>query len=102
MKRLRFAGGVSVVAVLMASGAHGQGTVEPSPSAYCVAGSAGFLLSESKGVSELRQKCRRGDTIVIPAVSAVSIASVCDFSRAVVHAGANVVCVILGYERGRR
>ena len=95
----------------MAAGAHAQTSVPSTPnlpsrtpasiSAYCLAGSAGFLESEAKAFEQIR-KCARGDTIVIPARSAGAVARLCDFSKAVVPSGDNVVCVMVLPERGSK
>jgi len=68
------------------------------PSAYCLAGSAAFLESETKASDEIK-KCVRGDTIVIPAKSASAVARLCDFSKAIVATPDHVVCVLLTPER---
>jgi hypothetical protein len=70
-------------------------------SAYCLAGSAGFLESETKALDEVR-KCARGDTIVIPSRNASSVARLCDFSKAIVAAGENIVCVMVSPERATK
>ena len=70
----------------------------PPISAYCLTVSAGFLESEAKAFEEIR-KCARGDTVVIPARSAGAVARLCDFSKAVVALGDNVVCVMMLPER---
>jgi hypothetical protein len=67
-------------------------------SAYCLPGSAGFLESETKAFEEMR-KCARGDAIVIPSKNASSVARICDFSKAIVAAGDNIVCVMVSPER---
>jgi hypothetical protein len=72
----------------------------PAASAYCVSGAGGFLMSEAQGFAEMK-KCQRGDTIIIPAASASVVARVCDFTKAIVPSGGNIVCVMQG-ERGRR
>ena len=78
------------------------GRVPPPPaSAYCLPVSAGFLESEAKASEEMR-KCARGDTIVIPARSAGAVARMCDFSKAIVALGDNVVCVMVFPERGSK
>jgi hypothetical protein len=69
-------------------------------SAYCLSGAAGFFRGEDQGFAEMK-KCQRGDTIVIPSGSASVVARVCDFGKAIVSSGSNVVCVLQG-ERGRR
>ena len=70
----------------------------PIASAYCLPASAGFLESETKASEEMR-KCARGDTVVIPARSPGAVARMCDFSKAVIALGENVVCVLVFPER---
>lgn len=58
------------------------------------------MLDEARGFAELK-KCTRGDTIIIPGSSGSVVARICDFSKAVVAVGGNVICVIQA-ERARR
>ena len=69
--------------------------------AYCLPGSAGFLESETKALEEVK-KCSRGDTIVIPSRNASSVARLCDFSKAIVAAGENIVCTMVSPERATK
>jgi hypothetical protein len=73
----------------------------PNVSAYCLPVSAGFLESEAKASEEMR-KCTRGDTVVIPARSPGAVARMCDFSKAVIALGENVVCVLVFPERASK
>jgi hypothetical protein len=73
----------------------------PLVSGYCLPVSAGFLESEAKASDEMK-KCSRGDTIVVPARSAGAVARMCDFSRAIVAIGDNVVCAMVFPERSSR
>jgi hypothetical protein len=73
----------------------------PVASAYCLPVSAGFLESDAKASDEMR-KCSRGDTVVIPARSPGAVARMCDFSKAVIAIGENVVCVLVFPERASR
>jgi hypothetical protein len=73
----------------------------PPVSSYCLPVSAGFLESEAKASDQMK-KCSRGDTIVIPARSAGAVARMCDFSKAIVAVGDNVVCVMVFPERSSR
>jgi hypothetical protein len=98
----------SLFVLFATAAAHAQApTVAPPPrpvpsvSAYCLPVSAGFLESESKASEEMR-KCSRGDTVVIPARSAGSVARMCDFSKSVVAVGDNVVCAMVFPERGSK
>jgi len=101
--------GIFSLLVLFATGAaYAQApTVAPTPrpvpsvSAYCLPVSAGFLESEAKASEEMR-KCSRGDTVVIPARSAGSVARMCDFSKSIVAVGDNVVCAMVFPERGSK
>jgi hypothetical protein len=98
-----------LLALLAATGANAQAPlpspklsrVPPPVSAYCLPVSAGFLESEAKASEEMR-KCARGDTVVIPARSAGAVARMCDFSRAIVTLGENVVCTMVFPERGSK
>jgi hypothetical protein len=73
----------------------------PIVSAYCLPVSAGFLEGETKASEEMR-KCARGDTVVIPARSPGAVARMCDFSKAVIALGENVVCVLVFPERASK
>jgi hypothetical protein len=70
----------------------------PQVSAYCLPASAAFLESDAKASDEV-QKCAPGDTVVIPARNASAVARMCDFSKAIVALGENVVCVLVSHER---
>jgi len=74
----------------------------PDGSGYCVSGSAGFLSSEDQGIAESRSKCKRGDSVIIPTAHARIIARLCDFTKSIVPAGGNVVCVLTGADRPER
>jgi hypothetical protein len=97
--------------IVMAASANAQTLAPPASnlpprtpaliSAYCLAVSAGFLESEAKAFEQIR-KCARGDTVVIPAKSAGAVARLCDFSKAVVALGDNVVCVMVLPERSSK
>lgn len=69
---------------------------------YCVSGSAGFLTSEEQGIEATKLKCKRGDTLIIPAAKTRIVARLCDFTRAVIVAEGNVVCVLAGIDRAER
>lgn len=73
----------------------------PAISGYCLPVSAAFLESEAKASDEMK-KCIRGDTIVIPVRSAGAVARMCDFSKAIVAIGDNVVCAMVFPERASR
>ena len=70
----------------------------PPASAYCLPASVAFLESDGKASDEVR-KCARGDTVVIPSRNASAVARMCDFTKAVVPSGENVVCVLVSPER---
>jgi hypothetical protein len=100
----------ALAAVVFATGADAQ-TLAPKPpppprppaqaSAYCLPVSAGFLESETKALEEM-PKCARGDTIVIPSRNASSVARMCDFSKAIIAAGENIVCAMISPERATK
>jgi hypothetical protein len=73
----------------------------PIVSSYCLPASAAFLESDAKASEELR-KCARGDTVVIPARNPGAVARFCDFSKAVISVGDNVVCVLVFPERASK
>jgi hypothetical protein len=74
----------------------------PMPTSnYCLPVSAAFLESEAKASDQMK-KCSRGDTIVVPARSAGAVARMCDFSKAIVAVGDNVVCAMVFPERPSR
>jgi hypothetical protein len=70
----------------------------PPVSAYCLPASAAFIESDAKASDEVK-KCARGDTVVIPARNASAVARMCDFTKAIVQSGENVVCVLVIPER---
>jgi len=70
-------------------------------SAYCSSGAGAFTVSDELGFSETRQKCKPGDTILLPGASTGAIAKVCDFSRSVVATAGSVICV-LASQRSKR
>jgi glucose/arabinose dehydrogenase len=73
----------------------------PPSSAYCLPVSAGFLESEAKASDEMK-KCNRGDTIVVPARTPGAVARMCDFSKAIVALGENIVCSMVFPERASK
>jgi hypothetical protein len=100
--------GFTFTVLFVASSASAQAPPPKSParpppivSAYCLPVSAGFLESDTKASEEMR-KCFRGDTVVIPARIPGAVARMCDFSKAVVALGENVVCVLGFPERASR
>jgi hypothetical protein len=100
--------GTALALLIAASGANAQAPTPKSPprppplvSTYCLPVSVGFLESDTKASDELR-KCSRGDTVVIPAHSAGAVARMCDFSKAVVALGDNVVCTLVFPERASK
>jgi hypothetical protein len=101
---------LTLFTLIAATGANAQAPVAaptlpsrapPPVSGYCLPVSAAFLESEAKASEEMR-KCVRGDTIVIPARSAGAVARMCDFSKAIVALGENVVCAMVFPERGSK
>jgi hypothetical protein len=98
----------ALAAVIFTTGADAQ-TSAPKPpprppaqaSAYCLPVSAGFLESETKALEKML-KCAHGDTVVIPSRNASSVARICDFSKAIVAAGENIVCTMISPERATR
>jgi hypothetical protein len=101
----------ALIAVLSATAAHCQAQPAPlapaaraatvqEPSAYCRSGAA--ILFQGSGDAELaavQQGCRRGDIIAISAAaqgSVFQIGRLCDFSKAIVNAGGQIVSVLTG------
>lgn len=64
--------------------------------AYCAEGSEAVRRDPtmSTGLQAIRAKCRRGDTIALPADAIGIIASVCDLSKPTPASGANVFCTV--------
>lgn len=64
--------------------------------AYCAEGTRMLLLDASvtAGLAALREKCRPGDSIAIPAEASGVIASACDLSKPIPVAGPNVFCTL--------
>jgi hypothetical protein len=104
-ERLAVASSAIVLAIgLYSNGAaFGQTAPPPSLSANCTDGSQAYALrgDYNEAIAAIRQKCRRGDTVLIPGRNAAMVGQFCDFSRAVVNVGDYVVCV-LTTERTRR
>lgn len=85
-----------LAAVSVANLAHAQSS-DTSSSAYCGSGSTALALGSGNPINrlaEVRQKCRPGDTIFVPTANPSVIAKICDFSRAIVSTGYDVVCVL--------
>jgi hypothetical protein len=76
------------------------GRMPAPPSAYCRAGSA--ALFQGAGDSELatvQQSCQRGDIIAISTAAQGSVFQIgrhCDFSKAIVNAGGQILCSLTG------
>jgi hypothetical protein len=74
------------------------GPMPAPPSAYCRAGAA--ALFQGAGDAELatvQQNCQRGDIIAISTAaqgSVFQIGRLCDFSKAIVNAGGQVLCAL--------
>ena len=68
----------------------------PAGSSYCAEGSLALKSDPtlSAGQGALRRKCRRGDTIIVPAAAVGIIASACDLSRPILASGENVFCTL--------
>jgi hypothetical protein len=70
------------------------------PSAYCRAGAAAlFQGSGDAEMATVQQSCRRGDIIAISAAaqgSVFQIGRLCDFSKAIVNTGGQVLCALTG------
>lgn len=64
--------------------------------AYCAEGTRMLLLDATvtAGLKAIREKCRTGDSISIPAEASGIIASACDLARPVPVAGPNVFCTL--------
>lgn len=66
-------------------------------SAFCGVGSNEAAMrasNPSTHIAALREKCRAGDTIFVPSNQTAVLGSVCDFSRAIVVAGRDALCVM--------
>jgi hypothetical protein len=73
----------------------------PTPSAYCSSGAGAFTLSQEQGFAETRQKCKPGDTILLPGGSTGAIARICDFSRSIVSTDGLVICTVTSQRSSR-
>ena|ERR1700726_3965489 len=104
-ERLAVASSALVLTIGMYSNgaAFGQTAPPVSPSANCTEGSQAYALrgDYNEAIAAIRQKCKRGDTVLIPGKNAAMVGQFCDFSRAVVNVGDFVVCVFTT-ERTRR
>ena len=95
------------VACLWTSAAFCQKAAAPATDSSAFCRSADQALREGAGDAEVAtvwQRCKRGDTIAISAGAqgaASQIARLCDFTRPVVSAGTQIICV-LGAERSIR
>jgi hypothetical protein len=94
---------VLLVGIRSADHAWGQTAAPPAPtlSAYCSSGAGGFSLSDEQGYAETKQKCKPGDTILLPGDSTGAIARICDFSRSIVSTAGHVICTV-ALQRSRR
>jgi hypothetical protein len=88
-----------VVLLAMTGSASAQAPTQ-EPSAYCRAGvQALFTASGGNEYEAVRKACRRGDTIAINAGSQGAVFQVgrlCDFTKAIVNVGPQIVCVLVG------
>lgn len=73
----------------------------PTGSAYCSCGAGAFTLSAEQGYAETRQKCKPGDTILLPGDTTGAIARICDFSRSIVSTAGLLLCVVTA-QRAKR
>lgn len=82
----------AVLFFTMSSAAPSQAQTEPS---FCVTGSKALMTSDgAKELAEAKQKCRVGDTIMIPITDRHVIARLCDFTKAIVDGPASIICVM--------
>ena len=70
---------------------------------YCAVGRAASVGADGIGnnLKSLRERCQPGETVILESNSMGMIASACDFSKAVVIVGQNIICV-LGASSGAR
>jgi hypothetical protein len=72
----------------------------PEPSAYCRAGTAALFQGAGEAeMAAVQQGCRRGDIVAISTSSQGSVFAIgrlCDFSKAIVNAGGQVLCALTG------
>jgi hypothetical protein len=73
------------------------------PSHYCGEPFAAVQLTKTFGeaLTEIEGKCRPGDAILIPIGNGALIGSLCDFTKAVVSEGRDVLCVMVTPRPGR-
>jgi hypothetical protein len=65
---------------------HGQS------SSYCIIGTQAVAVST---VSDVRSKCKPGDTLILSGAETGAVAMLCDLSRTVVLPKGDVVCVLV-------
>lgn len=63
---------------------------------YCAASRTASVGADGIGnnLKSLREQCQPGETVVLEGNSLSMIAMTCDFSKAVVTAGQNIICVL--------
>lgn len=88
----------ALVLFLFSPRASGQ-ELEPR---YCAVAGVTFSVAQmsktpadlEKGWLQLKNDCRPGDIISLPATFTVVVARICDFSRSMVNTGKDVLCVV--------
>ena len=115
MKRLSLVIATATIAIVVAQAQEQPAQPQQELSLYCRSGAAALSkislepASVDAAYAAVRQKCRPGDTIAIQVAGAPTYAQasvpeigrLCDFSKAIVTAGASIICVLVG-ERGVR
>ena len=115
MKRLSLVIATATIAIVVAQAQEQPAQPQQELSLYCRSGAAALSkislepASVDAAYAAVRQKCRPGDTIAIQVAGAPTYAQasvpeigrLCDFSKAIVTAGASIICVLVG-ERGAR
>jgi hypothetical protein len=118
MKRLSLLIAAATIAIVVAQAQEQPAQPQQAQqelSLYCRSGAAALSkislepASVDAAYAAVRQKCRPGDTIAIQVAGAPTYAQasvpeigrLCDFSKAIVTAGASIICVLVG-ERGVR
>jgi hypothetical protein len=69
----------------------------PEPPHYCGYPIVAAQISKTPtdALADIQGKCRPGDAILIPVGNGALIGSLCDFTRAVVAEGRDVLCVMV-------
>ena len=76
-------------------------------SQYCIAAveptiAARYQNDPTPALNDIAQKCRAGDTVILPINLQFFIAQLCDFNKSIVHSGDSVICVMSSLRQQRK